>query len=170
VRRRDDTLGRTRPDVVAAILASIDAQLDSARRLKLARDRWAIRLPELRAYRTSIDRAVQRLLEIKPALEDIRAMSGSAPEALSAIQRAAGQVQRSTAVLVPPDEMRDVHGLILSAVQLADSAARIRREAAIAGNINRAWDASSAAAGALMLASRALADLKTALEIPQLAQ
>ena len=39
----------------------------------------------------------------------------------------------------------------VSAAQLADSAARIRREAALTGDMARAWDASSAAAGALML-------------------
>ena len=56
------------------------------------------------------------------------AMSGSTPEALTSIQRAAGQAQRNAVVLVPPEEMREIHGLILSAVQLADSAAKIRRE------------------------------------------
>ena len=49
-----------------------------------------------------------------------------------------------------------------SAVQLAANAAKIRREAALTGNIARAWDASSAAAGALMLSARARTDLVAA--------
>ena len=43
-----------------------------------------------------------------------------------------------------------------------------RREAAVNGNMARAWDASSAAAGALMLLARAQADLAQALRPPQL--
>ena len=52
----------------------------------------------------------------------------------------------------------------LSAAQLADSAATIRREAALTGDMARAWNASSAAAGALMLsAPRAI---ETASRVP----
>ena len=57
-----------------------------------------------------------------------------------------------------------MHNLFTSAVQLADNAAKIRREAALTGNIARAWDASSAAAGALMLATQARTDLLVALQ------
>jgi hypothetical protein len=56
----------------------------------------------------------------------------------------------------------------MSAAQLADNAARIRREATLAGDIGRAWDASSAAAGALMLGARARSDIQTQLRPPQL--
>ena len=65
--------------------------------------------------------------------------------------RGRAQIQKALSTIEPPSELRDVHDLFVSAVQLADNAARIRREAAINGNMARAWDASSAAAGALML-------------------
>jgi hypothetical protein len=70
--------------------------------------------------------------------------------------------------VVPPHELAGAHALFLSAVQLADNAAQIRREAALAGDMTRAWDASSAAAGALMLGAKARADILTALRLPQL--
>jgi hypothetical protein len=73
------------------------------------------------------------------------------------------------ATIQPPSELTEVHSLLVSAVQLADNAAKIRREAAINGNMARAWDASSAAAGALMLAARAQTDLRTVLRPPQVA-
>jgi hypothetical protein len=53
-------------------------------------------------------------------------------------------------------------------VQLAGNAAQIRREAALAGDMARAWDASSAAAGALMLGAKARTDILAALRLPQL--
>jgi hypothetical protein len=57
---------------------------------------------------------------------------------------------------------------LVSAVQLADNAARIRREATLAGDMARAWDASSAAAGALMLGTKARTDILALLRPPQL--
>jgi hypothetical protein len=74
------------------------------------------------------------------------------------------------AAIVPPDELRAVHALFVSAAQLADSASRIRREAALTGDMQRAWDASAAAAGALMLEARARTEFRSRLRLPQLAQ
>ncbi len=56
---------------------------------------------------------------------------------------------------------------MLSAVELAANAATIRREAALSGSIARAWDASSTAAGSLMLATRAKIEMQSALRPPR---
>jgi hypothetical protein len=56
----------------------------------------------------------------------------------------------------------------VSAAQLADNAARIRREAILSGDLARAWDASSAAAGALMLGERSRSDIQALLRRPEL--
>ena len=58
--------------------------------------------------------------------------------------------------------------MLVSATQLAANAARIRREAALTGNMTRAWDASSAAAGALMLSAKARTDMQNLFRSPQL--
>src|SRR5207247_3983506 len=50
VYQQDEQLGRKRPDAVAALVGAIQERLDAARRLQLARDRWAIREPVLRKY------------------------------------------------------------------------------------------------------------------------
>ena len=44
----------------------------------------------------------------------------------------------------------------------------IRRQAALSGDIARAWDASSAAAGALMLSARAKSEIQSLLRPPEL--
>jgi hypothetical protein len=168
IEARDTASGKTRPDTVAALVNAVQEHLDAARRLKLARDRWALRLPELRAYYTSVQSSVQRLLRLRSSLEDIKTLAGSTPEELNTILSTVVQVQHATSVLVPPEELRETHSLLLSATELAENAAKIRRQAVLSGDMARAWDASSAAAGALMLSARAEAELQAALRLPQL--
>jgi len=164
----DEALGYARPDAIRSIVAAVEEQLDAARRLRLARDRWALKLPELRAYRDSVSQSVQKLIRLGPALEDIKGLAGSGPTALGSIVKTAADILKVVADIHPPDEFRDVHSLVVSATQLADSAARLRREAALTGNMARAWDASSAAAGALMLSERARVEIQSAFRLPQL--
>jgi hypothetical protein len=170
VHERDRTLGGKRPDAVTALVESVEAELDAARRLRLAREGWSIRLPDLLRYRVSVTPPLERLDRLKPALEDIRSLAGSAPGTLAIVQRAAADVLKAASAITPPEELRAAHALLVSAAQMADSAARIRREAALTGNIGRAWDASAAAAGALMLVARARSEIQELLRFPQLPQ
>ena len=60
----------------------------------------------------------------------------------------------------PPPEMHAAHGLYQAALQMTRNAASIRRKAVSSkDNTTLAWDASSAAAGALMLAERAAGEV-----------
>lgn len=170
IQRQDQALGGRRPDTVRGLVSTVEERLDAARRLSLARERWSLRLPELRTFEAAVVGSANRLNRLRPALEDIRVMAVSAPDALALVERTASQVLEIVAPLAPPDELRAAHSLFVSAAQLATSAARIRREAALSGDLSRAWDASSAAAGALMLAERARRELDSALSRPQLAQ
>src|SRR5262249_20356707 len=109
-----------------------------------------------------------RLNALRPPLENIKTLAGSGPAALGNILREAALALKAFAAITPPEEFRPAHALLMSASQLADSAARTRREAALTGDMARAWDASSAAAGALMLTDRARADIEALLKVPQL--
>jgi len=73
--------------------------------------------------------------------------------------RAAASVKRLSAATVP-GEAGPVHDLLRSAVTLAGRAADVRLKAIASGNMQDAWDASSAAAGALMLFDRATEELR----------
>lgn len=170
IRANDRLLGSARPDVVAAMTAAVEDQLESARRLRLERDAWALRAPELRAYRSAMAPTLVRLQRMAPLLEDIKALAGSGPDALGAILRSVELARRDVRVIRPPDGLQDLHEMFGSALQLAENAAKVRREAALRANVARAWDASSAAAGALMLAQRARTDLFKAIQPPQLAR
>src|SRR5262249_52978870 len=121
-----------------------------------------------RKYNPAISAPLMQLTGLQQPLEDIKALAGSPPDALALILREAAAAVKALSSVTPPDELRAAHNLLLSAAQLADSAARTRREAALPGNMGRAWDASSAAAGALMLTERARTDIRELLRLPQL--
>ena len=168
VHTNDDLLGNARPDVVNSMVAAIEERLDAARRLQLARDRWALRAPELSRYRFAIRGPLEQFAALKSTLEDIKSLAGTPPGTLRFIERSIGRLSRTANAIQPPDELADAHALFLSAVSLAQNAATIRREATLAVNIQRAWDASSAAAGALMLGAKARTDIQKLLRRPQL--
>jgi hypothetical protein len=168
VKMSDQALGGYRPDHVNAIIASVEERLDAARRLRLERDRWALRLPELRSYRESISDSLQKLTRLRVELENIKGLTGSGPDALGAILKASADIQKTAGAIHPPDELRELHSLLMSATQLAENAAKLRRQAALTGDMARAWDASSAAAGALMLSDRVRTEMQTAFRLPQL--
>jgi hypothetical protein len=164
----DDALGRRRPEMVDAAIGALEARLDGARRLQLARDRWAIRAPVLREYSRAMTTPLAILRRLEVPLGNIKALSGSSPTTLALVHRQAARVLRLMNRIVPPEECRAAHALLINAVHLADNAALTRRSAAVAGNITRAWDASSAAAGALMLGAKAKMDIQSAVNRPQL--
>jgi len=168
VHQRDQSLGERRPEAVNALLAVVEEKLDAARRLQLARDRWTMRAPVLHEYRVAIRQPMDLFAQLKPSLESIKALSGSSAESLATIERLSARIVTLASAIVPPEELAAAHALLMSAVQLANSAASIRREATMAGDMTRAWDASSAAAGALMLGAKARTDIHSLLRLPQL--
>ena len=155
VLRADDRLGRRRPQETSSLLALVDMRLDEARRLRLARDAWAARADLFKRYRTSIDSAVREIRGAIPLLERIRELAGPAPQLLPSLeQHLVMSRQRLAAIEVPP-ELAPAHSLFTAAFQMAKRAASTRRTAVLSGNMSLAWEASSAAAGALLLLDRA---------------
>ena len=68
----------------------------------------------------------------------------------------------------PPSDLRATHELLLGAWRFAETAVNGRYAAARNANVSAAWEASSSAAGALLLLSRAQQELRALLEPPQL--
>jgi hypothetical protein len=168
VEERDVELGQQRPDAVVPLKASIESHLESARQLRLARDRWALRQPEFRQYNAAMSRPFGWLSRLESSLEDIKALAGPSAGSLATVEEVSVRVLAALAAISPPEEFRGPHALVVSAMHMASRAARLRREAAMSGDLNRAWDASSAAAGALMLESQARSEIRTLLRIPEL--
>jgi hypothetical protein len=164
---RDKALGGKRPAEVTAILAALDADADSARRLRLSRDQWNLRAPANRRYQQAVLPALRELQRAAAPLEDIREQAGPAPETLKQVMARFAKLRPAMATR-PPDGLAAPHALLQSAWSLAGNAVTLRLRAVEAGDSARASEASAAAAGALMLMARAREDIDKALKPPSL--
>ena len=167
-RQTDARLGALRPDTVAAVLDVLEQRLDAARRLRLARDQWALKSKALQAYRRSVSKPIDDLWRARAALDDIRSLAGPPAERLARLDQQLGGIRRRLGQVTPPPDAIAAHALATSATQLAQQAVALRREAVTLGQMTRASDASAAAAGAMMLMARARADVDRVMRPPEL--
>ncbi len=167
-RRRDERLGRKRPGEMASLVAAIENHLDNARRLRLARDRWQRVYPALRLYEELVSRPLQQLAGARKSLEAIQRLAGPDPDVLLRLRDRLVRTQQAIARIVPPADAVTAHATLGSACQLALRAADTRERAIDSGNLQVAWDASSAAAGAMMLLAQARDQMQAALRPPEL--
>lgn len=166
----DDTrLGRRRPDTVEAVRASLQGHLDAARRLRLLRDRWRLRQGLYRDYQRAVGAQVLQLVKAQPALEAIRRLDGPDLRLLARLSNrltgGAEQLQRQQ----PPSDLAEVHARLVGAWRFAEQALASRRQAIASASVTTAWEASSAAAGSLLMladAQRALATYVTPPRLP----
>ena len=166
--REDVRLGARRPEVVQSLRAAVDAQLQAARHLRLLRDQWQIRRAVYRDYQKTIESQVLQLVKAQPLLDAIRRLDGPQPDRLMALRsRLSGGAERLERMQVL-DDLRGAHELLVNAWRFAEHAADARYTAITSGNVGTAWEASSAAAGALMMLTRAQQEIRTLLEPPRL--
>jgi hypothetical protein len=169
VQEQDAKLGHRRSSAVGALAAAIEAHIHSAQRLRLAHDQWLVRADRLRAYQRATSSAVATLSQAERRLDDIRALAGPAPWRLRPLIDALSRERRVLSRIDPPGELDSIHALFQSASELALNAATLRLDAVEAADLDIARRASAAAAGAIMLFSRAKAELEAALRPPTLA-
>lgn len=168
IESEDRKLGQLRPDVVAALRAEVDANLDAARGLRLRRDQWLLRRSIYQGYQRQVGSQIVGLVKAQASLEAIRRLDGPRPDTLQTLQwRLSGGAERLERLRVA-DEVRETHELLVGAWRFAENAARQRADAIASGNLGRAWEASSAAAGALMMLSRVQQSIRELLEPPKL--
>jgi hypothetical protein len=102
-------------------------------------------------------------------LEQIRQLAGPPPKTLQPLAARVSDAWRDLKVLTPPAEATNVHGLLVSALQMAIRAVTSRRLAVTSGtDMSTAWEASSAAAGALLMFDKAREELKKLNTPPEL--
>lgn len=158
--RDDEKLGRKRPDQVAAVRAALDAQLETARRVRLEKDQWLARTAACAPYRSAVMSILSSFGRSTRDLEEIKTLSGPGLNSLGHLwSRAAVAASRAAAINPPPD-MVPIHASLVTALELAKQAATARQEAVRNNDMKAAWNASSAAAGALMMVSKVRADIE----------
>jgi len=168
VPKEDERLGGRRPEVVQALSTALQLQLENARRLRLMLDQWQIRRGSYREYQREVGSQLMQLVKIQPSLDAIRRLAGPSPTTLvrlrSRLSGGADRLQRMTV----PDELRMTHALLVSAWRFAESAVDIRYSAVSSGDVAIAWQASSSAAGAMLMVTRVQHDIRALLEPPRL--
>jgi hypothetical protein len=168
VPREDDRLGQRRPAVIESLTASLSDRLSDARILRLRRDQWALRLPIYREYERVVGSSVELLVDAIPALDAIRSLEGPDPERLVGLRaQLAGGAEYLERVGTPA-YLREVHERLIGAWRFAESAASGRFDAVSEVDPAAAWQASSSAAGALMMITRVQQDLRAIMEPPTL--
>ena len=164
----DDRLGRRRPLVTSALLATLDGRLAEARRLRLARDSWAVRQKVVQSYQASIKPSMEQFRRSVPGLEEIRQLAGPSSDILGRLSDRAKRGAYDVARLRPPSDFQAVHGMLMSAFQMASQAIATRQTAIRTMNMETAWQAASAAAGALLMFERVNEELSRLVSPPQL--
>jgi hypothetical protein len=164
----DDRLGRRRPLVTSALLATLDARIAAARRLRLARDAWMARQRVLRDFQDGIKSPMEQFRRSVPGLQEIRQLAGPSADVLGRLSDRARRGSTALARLRPASDFQPVHGMLISAFQLAAQAIASRQTAIRTMSMETAWQASSAAAGALLMFERVNEELVKLAAPPQL--
>ena len=121
-----------------------------------------------RDYRGLVAVPMLQLVRAQAVLDGIRRLDGPDPAELTRLHArfsgGADQLQR----LRHPEDLGVAHQMLVSAWRFAEQAIETRRVAIASGSVDTAWAASAAAAGSLMLLSRAQEELRSFLEPPRL--
>ena len=162
----DDRLGQRRPQEMAALLATLDASLDDARQLRLARDNWALRVAGVRTFRAAIAQPLSLLELSRDSLDQIKRLAGPSHGRLQRLESRMATAAELIGAVAVPAEAASVHALLKSAVQFAARAGESRLRAVVTREMLPAQQASSAAAGALMFLERAIEELAALAALP----
>jgi hypothetical protein len=155
VRERDKALGGRRPQLVAGLLAELEALVTSAKVKNDAVERYARVRAHLLAYERSIRPVMSGFDGLRPILNAIRDIRYTAYERLVIAGDRIKKFLAGLAIVQPPEELADVHATLTSALNMADHACAKRRLAVAIISGPSAEQASSAAAGALLLLDQA---------------
>jgi hypothetical protein len=166
--KEDARLGRKRPLLVSALQSSLQTRLADARHLRLLTDQWQLRRVTYRQYQNSVGAELLQLVKSTQSLEAIRNLNGLSTDQLIALQnRFTGGAERLERMRTP-EYLRTIHEQLIGAWRFAENAAKLRFRAVSDADSAAAWEASSSAAGALLMLSRVQQDIKALLTPPKL--
>lgn len=165
---RDRQLGSMRPQDLEKLLSTLDAKLEAAKAYRLALDHYAYARRGRLDYERRVRASMSGFDGLRPVLQAIRDMHGTAYWRLSQTLDRLKAVEADLALVKAPEDLMDVHTTLLSSVHMALEACERRRRAVIVESLPDARDASSAAAGALLLGDQARATLVARLFPPRI--
>ena len=163
----DRELGARRRQGVDALLAELSALLESTRTHRAALDRYAKVRGSLLQYERNVRPVMSGLDGTAPVLNALRDTKYTAYERLERLTGRLAAYRATLGTITAPDDLADVHATLDSALKMASYAISRRRlaMAIMSDVIDR--EASSAAAGALMLSGLAREQLVARLYPPK---
>lgn len=147
----DRKMGQARPEVVGTLLAAVQEKAAEASTLRLRQDRRQMNRGLYARYERAVGPMLEQIEKMQPVLEQIRRQEGPAPSELSRWLNTLAGGGKLLEQQPPPDGIAGSHGMLVGAWHLAEQALRSRQAAVMGGNLTLATEASSAAAGALLL-------------------
>ncbi|HVT49003.1 MAG TPA: hypothetical protein VHD57_14535 [Vicinamibacterales bacterium] len=167
VSARDREYGQRRPQLVGTLLDELRTRLEAAEARRLALEHYAYVRGTLLAYERQVRPAFSGLDGLAPVLRYVRDQHEMAFDRIVNAEARLAALQEDVAAVVPPKDVAGIHATLESALAMAREACARRRQAVVANDLQMARNASSAAAGALLLVARARADLVAALYPPK---
>ena len=159
LRRAIGRSGRRRPQTSRTLAVELEAALEAARTHRLALDHYAVVQRHAARVRARVRPVHRRFDGLMPVFADVRDRQ-SVPTSDSSSRCRGIARSRGTARERRAARDRDgVHATLASALRMAHEACARRRLAVVTNNVGLRREASSAAAGALLLPGQARRDL-----------
>jgi hypothetical protein len=168
VSARDKALGSRRPPAVQALLDQLEAKLEATRAHRLALDHYEMVRGSLLAYERHVRPILSGVDGLTSVFDAIRDMSGPGFEWLQRTDVKLKRLSADLEAVKPPDDMKDVHATLVSAMRMAIQACGRRRQAIIAPNMSVAREGSAAVSGAQLLFATARESLVAQLYPPKI--
>jgi hypothetical protein len=165
---RNQELGNLRPQVVRTLTSEIESMLASVRTYRAAVEHYAAVRGGLLAYERAVRPAMSGFDGLAPVLTSIRDDKYTAYERLERAGTRLRDLMAALDALTPPPDLVDVHATLVSAMRMADHACARQRLSVALRSQPIAQEASSAAAGALLLAGQAREQLVSRLYPPKI--
>jgi hypothetical protein len=168
LRSGDLALGSRRPRSVEAIAVELSSVLEKTRTHRAALDRYARARGALLQYERTVRPMMSGFDGLAPIFDALREFRYTAYERLERASARIAAYRKALTAVAPPEDLADVHASLDSAMAMADYAAGRRRQAMSTPNDAYDREASSAAAGAMMLAALAREQLVARLYPPKM--
>jgi hypothetical protein len=126
-----------------------------------------VRKEILDKYWGEIRAGLDQMIGVREWLVAVRQLAGPSPGALKRLSGLVTDAQRDLSRVQAPAEVAAAHSTLVAAAGMAVRAATTRLEAVRSGSMDTAWQASSAAAGALMMLDRATLELRRITRAPK---
>lgn len=165
---RDQELGGRKPPTVTALATELDAMLEATRTYHAKVERYLLVRGSLLAYERRVRPTMSGFDGLLPILASLRDTRYTSYERLERTSARLATLQAQLTGVEPPEDLVDVHASLASAMQMADHAVARRKRGISTANSSYDTEASTAAAGALMLAQLAREQLVVRLYPPKI--